>query len=128
MAKKKNNKNKDGDLVFTTGKEGNAFFDHLQMNLGGEEENAETTDDEKSQMTIRVLKDRKNRRGKTVSLITGLELADDEMEDLAKEIKTKMGTGGSVVDGEIVIQGDFVDRIVKELKNKGYSDTKRSGG
>lgn len=119
----RNNKNNNNTLVFTTSETGNAFFNDLRLDGGDEEEQTP-----KSQMVVRVGRDRKNRGGKEVSLIVGLDLADKELADLAKMLKSKCGVGGAAKDGEIIIQGNHVDKIVELLKKKGYSNTKRTGG
>ena len=76
---------------------------------------------------LKVLLDKKQRKGKQVSLITGFQGSDDNMKNLAKLLKTKCGTGGSVKDGEIVIQGDFRNKIVEILFTEGYN-VKKVGG
>ncbi|MBN1143161.1 MAG: translation initiation factor [Bacteroidales bacterium] len=68
----------------------------------------------------------KGRKGKTVTLVKGFVGKTDDLEALAVEIKKSCGTGGSVKDREIVIQGDFRDKIVLFLSNKGYK-TKKAG-
>ena len=77
--------------------------------------------------SVRVGRETKGRKGKGVTLITGLPLDEDGLKALAKEFKQKCGTGGTVKDGGIEIQGDHRDLIVKELKSRGYS-VKLSGG
>lgn len=76
---------------------------------------------------VRVRREVKGRRGKTVTAISGVPLASDELRALAGELKRRCGTGGSVVDGVIEIQGDHRDALVGELEARGYH-VKRAGG
>ncbi len=76
---------------------------------------------------VRVRREKKGRRGKTVTTVSGLGLGRVELKALASELKRKSGSGGAVVDGVIEIQGDHVDRIVNELAAKDYR-VKRAGG
>ena len=63
-----------------------------------------------------------------MSRIFGIDENDKQLNELCKYIKQKCGLGGAVKDGEILIQGDQVDKIIKILIEKGYKNTKRSGG
>ena len=76
---------------------------------------------------IRIQRQTKGRKGKGVSLVTGLPLTPEELAILAKELKKKCGAGGTVKAGVIEIQGDYRDLLLKELTRRGY-DAKIAGG
>ena len=76
---------------------------------------------------IRIQREVKGRKGKTVTTVSGFQLADDELKNLATQLKRRCGTGGSVKDGVILIQGDHRDTLVTELKKRGFK-VKISGG
>jgi translation initiation factor 1 len=82
------------------------------------EEEEQTLPPEKQNLLISL--DRKKRKGKTVSLITGFIGKEEDLKDLATHLKKKCGTGGNGKDGEIIIQGDFRNRIQELLLNQGY--------
>jgi len=87
-----------------------------------EEEEAETLP--KNQQKLRVSMEKKGRGGKTVTLIRGFIGTEDDLKELSKLLKTKCGVGGSSKDGEIIIQGDFKQRIIDLLKAEGYTQSK----
>lgn len=79
------------------------------------------------QQHLKVCLDRKKRKGKSVTLVSGFVGSADDLKSLEKMLKTKCGVGGSVKDGEVLIQGDFCSKIIELLKSEGYK-VKRSGG
>lgn len=72
------------------------------------------------QQQLKVLLDNSGRAGKTVTLITGFVGSSSDLELLAKVIKTRVGTGGSAKDGEILIQGDVRTKVAEILQKAGY--------
>lgn len=87
-----------------------------------EEEEATTLD--KRQQKLRVSIEKKGRGGKTVTLVNGFIGTDNDLKELGKLLKTRCGVGGSAKDGEIIIQGEFRQRVIDLLKAEGYSQTK----
>jgi len=76
---------------------------------------------------VRIQRETKGRKGKGVTLITGIPLADKELKELAKQLKQRCGTGGTVKDGVIEIQGDHRDLLLSLLQEKGWT-VKKAGG
>ena len=76
---------------------------------------------------VRVSRQTQGRAGKAVTLISGLPLSNAALEALAAELKRCCGSGGTVRDGAIEIQGEHRDRLVEELSRRGFT-AKRSGG
>jgi len=76
---------------------------------------------------VRVSRETQGRKGKGVTVVTGLGLGEAELQALATELKKRCGSGGSVENGRIEIQGDHRDRLVEELTKRGWK-AKRAGG
>jgi len=118
MAKKKLNSLSDlGGFVYSTNKEED--FSHHQ-----EEESGSLSPEEQE---LEAHFSNKGRGGKTVTLVRGFVGTEDELRSLAKLLKTRCGVGGSVKDGEIIIQGKFRDKVMEILQAEGYR-VKRVGG
>lgn len=96
----------------------------FQYRTEGEEE---TITLDNSRQNLRVQLDKKQRAGKKVTLISGFVGREEDLNALGKELKNKCGVGGSVKDGEILLQGDFCEKVLQYLKEKGYK-AKRAGG
>lgn len=116
MAKNKDDWKSRLGMVFST----NENFDYQY-----DDEETETLPPNKQQLEAKL--EKKGRGGKTVCLIEGFVGSEDDLKELAKELKNKCGVGGSTKEGVIIIQGDFRDKIILILKEKGYK-VKRVGG
>ena len=81
----------------------------------------------KSDGIVRIMRDRKHRGGKTVTVITGIPASDETITALAQQLKKLCGSGGTVKDGVIEIQGDHCDKVQAKLTELGYK-VKRAGG
>ena len=88
------------------------------------EENEEAETLPKSQQRLRVSVEKKGRGGKTVTLIRGCVGTEEDLKELGRLLKAKCGVGGSVKDGEMLVQGEFKQRITELLKAEGYTQTK----
>ncbi|HEY4385689.1 MAG TPA: stress response translation initiation inhibitor YciH [Ktedonobacteraceae bacterium] len=85
-----------------------------------------TAPSKKSDGIVRVMRDRKHRGGKTVTVITGVP-DDAGLNSLAQQLKKLCGSGGTIKDGMIEIQGDHCDKVMGKLSEMGYK-VKRAGG
>ena len=107
-----------GGLVYSTSKETMASL--LEgLSLRDKEETLPKEDQE-----LRVRIERKGRKGKTVTLISGFVGQTADLEELGKELKAKCGIGGSVKEGEVILQGELVERVVALLREMGYTRTR----
>lgn len=107
MSKKKNS---SGGIVYST----DPNYSYPQ------EEQEEQATLPPAQQQLKVTLDKKQRAGKTVTVVDGFTGTESDLEKLGKDLKTKCGTGGSAKDGQILIQGDYKDKIVKWLQDWGY--------
>ncbi len=80
-----------------------------------------------AQQKIKVRLDKKHRAGKAVTLVEGFIGKEVEREELGKKLKTFCGTGGSVKDGEIIVQGDNRDKVLQWLQKNGFKNVKKIG-
>ena len=113
MAKKKDKIN----IVYSTNPNFSYEFE--------EEEEVETLPKDKQLLYVSL--DRKQRGGKEVTLVEGFVGAEEDLKDLGKLLKSKCGVGGSVKDNEILIQGNFRDKIADLLIKEGYKVKKKGG-
>ena len=76
------------------------------------------------QQKLRVRIERNRRGGKTVTLVAGFVGSDDDLQSLGRLLKNKCGVGGSAKDGEIIVQGEHLDKVKQILFAEGYTNTK----
>ncbi|MGQ2985317.1 translation initiation factor [Flavobacterium sp.] len=116
MAKRSNSLEDLGGFVFSTNKD---------FEYDNNDEGTETPANGEQRLEAHL--DKKNRGGKVATVIKGFEGTDDDLKALAKQLKTLCGVGGSAKDGEIIIQGNFRDKVMDHLTKQGYK-VKRVGG
>jgi translation initiation factor 1 len=117
MAKHQNRKSREG-IVYSTS-------EHFEYEYMTEDNRTETL--KPNQQDLRVMLDKKQRSGKKVTLVCNFVGKDEDLEELGKKLKSRCGVGGTVKNGEILIQGDFRDRILQMLLADGYK-AKKAGG
>ena len=93
------------------------------FNLEKEEE--EINNIAPTEQLLKIRLDKKQRAGKIVTLVEGLRMNDEAVEDLSRQLKTHCGGGGSAKNREILIQGDHRDKILQWLLKKGFSKSKK---
>jgi translation initiation factor 1 len=113
MSKQKNTKG----IVYSTDPD----FQYEQQ----EEQKEETSF---AQQKIYVSIDRKQRKGKEVTLVEGFVGSDEQLKDLAKLLKSKCGVGGTAKDGEIIVQGNHREKVIELLKQAGFGKVISKGG
>jgi translation initiation factor 1 len=102
----------------------NLFPDHTS------ETNSDTSEDSKDNLWLQdnpIICKYEKRKGKPITILEGYTGATEDFKKLAKELKTKLSVGGSFKDDKIIIQGDYRDKIMTMLKEKGFN-VKRVGG
>jgi translation initiation factor 1 len=110
------NKKKSGGIVYST---------NPDFRIEPEEKSGESL--KPGQQDLRIWLERNHRGGKVVTLIKGYIGPESEMNELGKKLKNRCGTGGSVKDGEILLQGDHRDKVLQFLIAEGYR-AKKAGG
>ena len=105
------------DIVYSTNPD-------YHYNEEGQEEQ-ETLPNEKQ--LLRVSLDKRNRKGKAVTLVTGFTGNNEELQELGKLLKSRCGVGGSAKEGEILIQGDHREKVLAILQKEGYVKSRLIG-
>jgi translation initiation factor 1 len=113
----KKNKKITGDIVYSTNPD-------FEFEMAGTEK-SETLSPRRQD--LKVWLDRRQRKGKVVTQVTGFVGSEDDLKSLAKFLKTKCGTGGTAKDNEIFIQGDLREKVIEILIQEGYR-AKKAGG
>jgi len=111
-------KKKRVDVVYSTNQD--YSFDYE------DDEEQETLSESEQPLYVSI--DRKQRKGKSVTLVEGFVGSDDDLKALGKLLKSKCGVGGSAKDGEIIIQGEAKEKVYELLLKEGYKKTKKRGG
>lgn len=118
-------------LSFADMKKDNDWKDRLNVVYSTNPDFSYESEDEEEQstlpkekQTLRIELDKRNRKGKSVTLITNFVGSDNDLQDLAKLLKTRCGVGGSARDGEILLQGDFRQKVLELLQKEGYAKSR----
>ena len=109
----------------------NDWKDRLNIVYSTNPDFAYTTDEKeenetlpKQQQKLRVSIEKNHRGGKTGTIVRNFVGTENDMKELGKLLKTKCGVGGSVKEGEVLVQGDFKEKVIELLKKEGYTQTK----
>lgn len=103
------------------------FVYSTDPNFQFEEDKSKSISLTPAQQKLKVLLETKQRAGKAVTVVYGFVGKTDELESMGKQLKNYCGTGGSVKDGEIIVQGDQRDKVMQWLLKNGFSGSKRMG-
>lgn len=114
MATKKNDWKDRLNIVYSTNPDFQYSTDEMEEN--------ETLP--KQQQKLRVSIEKNHRGGKTVTIVRNFIGTSDDIKELGKLLKTKCGVGGSTKDGEILVQGEFKEKVIELLKKEGYTQTR----
>lgn len=108
----------------SSNKGGFVFSTNPDFNI--EEETPEEETLPPAEQFLKISLQTKHRAGKTVTLVMGFKGKVEDAEDLGKQLRNACGSGGSVKDGEIIVQGDHRDKALQFLLKKGYAKTKKN--
>ena len=106
-----------------TGNQGIVYSTDPSFQFGDEDSNIETLTPAQQKLKIKL--DTKHRGGKSVTLVQGFAGREPDLEELGKKLKSFCGTGGSVKDGEVIVQGDQRDKVLQWLLKNGYKLARR---
>ena len=110
------NKKKRIDIVYST---------NPDFNYDNDDSSLETLPVNEQKLYVSI--DRKSRKGKSVTLVEGFIGQSEDLKELSKTLKKSCGVGGTAKDGEIVVQGEFKDKVAKILVDMGYNTVKKGG-
>ena len=102
------------------------YSTNSDYNYDTDDEELDTLDNEEQKLKVSI--DRKQRKGKSVTLITGFIGTEEDLKTLGKQVKSKCGVGGSAKGNEIIIQGELKEKVFNLLVDLGFKQTKKIGG
>ena len=101
---------------------GMVYSTNPDYHFENDEEEIETLPRQQQKLRVRIEKN--HRGGKTVTIVAGFVGSEDDLKELGRLLKTKCGVGGSQKDGEVLVQGNFKEKVIQILKQEGYTQTK----